>query len=705
MTTQTNVVRPPSAVSAAPVDGFRPDIEGLRAVAVVSVLIYHAGLAWAPGGYVGVDVFFVISGYLITSFMLREVEATGRLSLVRFWARRARRLLPASALVLVFSAVVAFLWLPVTSRRPFGGDIVASALYVVNWRLGLREVDYMAENVGASPVRHYWSLAVEEQFYFVWPLLMVGMVALFRAHWRLPLLLGVGALTVASFVYTLSFTVEQPGLAFFFSTTRVWELGVGALLAIGFGHLVRTLPTLVRAALGWIGLAMIGYSVIMFDQHTVWPGVATLLPVLGTAAAILAGGGADRGGAWGPRRLLALAPLAWIGLMSYSLYLWHWPFLVAAEGIWGHLQVRYTLLVVLASGIPAWLSFRYVENPLRHSPRLLRPRPALQAGALATSISAVAGVALAASFALVATVPVASPREAPGARALDDPRHADTNWAAVKEVDKLRPSPLQAYSDTSHLHRTDCVVGRDERDFQVCTFGAERAARTVVLVGDSKAVQWFTPLERLSKREGWRLVVIAKNGCSFADVVRLVSGRRNPSCEAWAPRALHTIERMRPEVVVAVTRWGSALPPGGSTRDPYSQDAMVDGLVTYWNAVLDTGATLVPLLDTPGPPGGDAPGCVQENLERLTECVFGKASALKRSGAATALAAAEKVPDANVVDMSPVLCPDGRRCPAVIGKVLVYRSGSHISDTYAGTATRALSRELHAATDGLFGAR
>lgn len=699
---ETSTIAPPVAARTARAQGFRADIEGLRAIAVLAVLVYHAGLVWTPGGYVGVDVFFVISGFLITSLMVREVERTGRLRLAAFWGRRARRLLPASALVLVFSAVVSILWLAVTSRRAFGGDIVSAALYVVNWRLGHREVDYMAESVGSSPVQHYWSLAVEEQFYLLWPLLIVALVTLFQARWRLGLVLGVGAVSVASFVYTLSFAVEQPGLAFYFSTTRVWELGVGALLALTYPALVGLVPAVGRAALGWLGLAMIAYAVLRFDHQTVWPGAATLVPVLGAAAVILAGGGSDRGG---PRALLGIAPMVWVGALSYSVYLWHWPLLVAAEAIWGPLRVRFGLLVMLGSFLPAWLSFRYVENPLRRSPRLARPRPALLAGAVATAVSVVAGLGVVASFAAVSTVPVASAREAPGARALDDPRHADTDWAEIDRVSELRPSPLAAHSDTATLYRTDCVVGRDERDFQVCTFGAKRSGRSVALVGDSKAVQWFTPLERIAERQGWRLVVIAKNGCSLADVVRLVSGHRNPSCEEWAPRALSAVERMRPDVVITTTRWGSALPPGGSTDDQYSREAMVDGLVDYWQDVVATGATLVPVLDTPGPPGGDAPGCVHENQRRLTRCVYSKASQMPKTGSAAQVEAATRVPEANVVDMSPVLCPDGRRCPAVIGKVLVYRSGTHIGDTYATTATRALSRELAEATGGQLGRR
>ncbi|MCW2852009.1 MAG: acyltransferase [Nocardioides sp.] len=684
----------------APSKGFRPDIEGLRAVAVLSVLIYHAGLAWVPGGYVGVDIFFVISGFLITSLMVRQVERNGRLGLADFWARRARRLLPASTLVLAFSAVVALVCLPVNTRKDFGGDIVSAALYVVNWRLGEREVDYLAENVGASPVQHYWSLAVEEQFYIVWPLLIAALVALFRSRWRPALLVGISVVTVASFVYTLSYAVEQPGLAFFVSTTRIWELGVGALLAIAFPALVR-LPAALRGVLGWVGLAAIVYSVLQLDGTTVWPGTATLLPVLGTAAAILAGGGVAA--RWGVGGLLGLRPAVWIGGLSYSLYLWHWPFLIAAEGMWGELRVRQALLVVLASAIPAWLSYRYVETPFRHAPRFALPRPALLAGAAGMAVSIVAGFALVASFGLVDTVEEASAGEAPGAGALSNPRFADTDWATLKTVGALRPSPLEAYKDYPPINRDGCVASISRDDYKPCYFGDLDSDRTVVLVGDSKAAQWFTPVRMIAEREGWRLVVLFKNGCPFADSVLLVDGQRNPSCDDWSPWALDQVEQLEPDVLLTVTRASRSLPPGGTSMDDYQASAMVDGLVEYWQRLVDDGITVVPILDTPIPASGTVPDCVQENLDDLTRCVGLKADGTPRSGAPAQLAAAKRVPEVRVVDMSPAVCPDGVHCPAVIGNVLVYRGGTHLSNSYARSATPILAKKLEKATGGLFG--
>lgn len=676
----------------------RGDIEGLRAIAVGAVLLYHAGLAWTPGGFVGVDVFFVISGFLITALMIREVERDGRLRLGRFWARRARRLLPASTLVLVFAAAVTVLWLPAGTRKEFGGDIVAAGLYVVNWQLGFREVDYLAEDIGASPVQHYWSLAVEEQFYVVWPLLIALVVTLFRTRRRTALLVAIGGVTALSFAWAVHYSVAQPGLAFFVSTTRVWELGVGALLAIAW-PLVRRLPPRLRAASGWTGLAAISLAVLTYDHEAVWPGVATLLPVLGTAAVLLSGG--DEASRRGPAGLLGVAPALWVGGLSYSLYLWHWPLLIAAEGIWGDdLRVRHTLLVVAVSVVPAWLSHRFVENPIRYGARLAPTRPALLMGAGTTGIAVGTGVAVIASFAVVDTVRLATVAEAPGAAALGDPAYANVDWATVESVEAMRPLPIRP--DTPAVYETrECIPEQVEDRTAACVFGDAEGARTVMLVGDSKAVQWFTPIEQMARAAGWRLVLVAKDGCQFADVIRPFEGQRSPSCDRWSQWALEQVRRERPDVVLTVTRWNRALRPGASLDEEMTREALVDGLVAHWRAVLATGAALVPILDTPGRPGSGVPECVQANLDDLTACAYPKAAALRLSGAPVQQAAAERVPGVRVIDMSDVLCPDGDTCPAVIGNVLVYRSGSHLTDSFAASAREILAERIIEATGGV----
>jgi hypothetical protein len=424
--------------------------------------------------------------------------------------------------------------------------------------------------------------------------------------------------------------------------------------------------------------------------------------VLGTAAAIAAGGdGMD--GHRGVGRLLGLSPMIWLGGLSYSLYLWHWPMLVAAEGVWGHLQVRYLLLVVLVSVVPAWLSLRLVENPIRQSPRLATARPSLVLGACATAIAAVAGAAVIASFALVDTTDVAASSDAPGAAALTDPRFADVDWTTVEKVDAIRPSPLDPDTPKIYETRACMPLPLDDR-YEACEFGDVTSDHTVVLVGDSKAAQWFTAVENIAKRNGWRMLFIGKDGCEFADVIRpSATGQANPSCSRWSQWALQKILAEKPDVVLTSTRSSVALRPDQRIVEAETQDAMVEGLVSHWRAVTDNGSVLVPILDTPGRPGGGVPECVQENQDHLTACRYSLTGRRAVSGQPAQLAAAAQVPKANPLDMTDVVCPGGDYCPPVIGNVLVYRTGTHLTDAFAASATDILARKLAKATDGLLG--
>lgn len=266
----------------------------------------------------------------------------------------------------------------------------------------------------------------------------------------------------------------------------------------------------------------------------------------------------------------------------------------------------------------------------------------------------------------------------------------------------VRPSPERAYQDVPSLYQTKCLGTKSTQAFRVCRFGKRDARRTVVLVGDSKAAQWFTPMERIAKTQRWQLVVIVRNGCSFAKVTRLRDGRPERICETWAAQALRTIKRIRPDVVVPVTRWGTGL-PRGSRSGVQTEGAMVRGLISYWRQVLRTGARVSPILDTPGPPSGDAPACVRENRKKLSRCSFPKEPAMRLSGASAAREAARRL-GIEPIDMSRQMCR-GATCPAVIRGILVYRGGTHISDTFATSRTRALSRALRSSTDGRLGRR
>jgi peptidoglycan/LPS O-acetylase OafA/YrhL len=304
-------------------DGFRPDLEGLRAVAVVLVLLYHAAVPGFTGGYVGVDVFFVLSGFLITGLLLREVRRTGTISLPSFYARRARRLLPASALVLLVTMVASALVLPPLLVPGVAGDAAAASLYVSNMRFAFQATDYLQAEMAPSPLLHFWSLGVEEQFYVFWPALVL-LIARGRADAGRRVAIAAGIISAVSFGLALWLTEANAPWAFFSLPTRAWELGLGAFLAIGGTQLAR-IPARPAAVAAWVGLAMVGISGVVLSTETPFPGTAALLPTVGSAL-VIAGG--FRQAPFAPGRWLSLAIPRFLGRISYSLYLWHWPVLI-----------------------------------------------------------------------------------------------------------------------------------------------------------------------------------------------------------------------------------------------------------------------------------------------------------------------------------------------------------------------------------------
>ena len=679
---------------------LRLDIEGMRTIAVGVVLAFHAGLPWFSGGFVGVDVFFVLSGFLITGLLAREVASTGRVRIGNFWARRVKRLLPASATVLAFSALVTYIWLPITQRQDFGGDIISAALYVVNWRLADRSVDYLAEDIGASPVQHYWSLSVEEQFYVIWPLLMVVVALVAAKRWKLGAFGVLGLVTAASFAYSVQQSHSDPGTAFFVSTTRIWELGIGALLALSAVRVGR-LPGVLRAIGGWVGIALIAYATLSFDGSTTWPGVNALVPTVGAALMIASG---ITPAAYSPQRLLSVRPMVWIGGLSYSIYLWHWPMLVAAQAKYPDLRLRWTVLLMILSIVPAWLCHKLIENPIRFGAPF-KPTPrALGIGAALTALGVGIGFALNASVAIGTVVTEASPADSQGAAAISDPANAGKVWSDVKAVDKMRPLPVDAPRDrpAQYDSKPECQVRAGSSEAVECDFGDLDGKRTVVMVGDSKVLQWETALSSIARRQDWKVVQFAKSACPFTAAYR---GRTDgDKCHAWGEKVMDRIMAMKPDLVIESHRHSTALPPGKTTGEPTDRDAMVAGLADYWSKLVKADIPVVTLLDNPAP-DKVVYECVAQHSKDLPACASPKKDAVNRSGSNVQRAAAKRVPGVGVVDMDDVVCPDADQCSAVIGNVLVYRQGSHLTTTFVNSAEDQLSAALWRATDGLFGAK
>lgn len=680
--------------------GFRADIEGMRALAVGLVLLFHAGPVLVPGGFVGVDVFFVISGFLITGLLVTELDRTGRISLLGFYARRAKRLLPAAGVVLAASLALTYLLLPRIRWADTGWDVVASGLYVMNWRLAGQAVDYLAEDQAPSILQHFWSLAVEEQFYLLWPLLLLAVALGVRARGgrrglpRGRLLLCLALVALPSLGWSIQLTATDPGRAYFVSTTRIWELALGGGLAL-VGPYLNRLPRSVAAGLGWAGLGAVLVAATTFDAGSRFPGYAALLPTLGTAAIIAAGPSAGRAG---PGALLGWRPFQVVGAHSYSLYLWHWPLLVAARARFDELSPTAGLAVVLVAVVPAALTHRYVENPVRRARNLrLRPARAIRLGAVCTGLPVLAGLLLpyvvapvpapppdSALARLAVTVDAPGPLPtppAPGAAVLGEPPLDDPAGAPVDRVDAVTPDPLAARADTPTVYSAGCHLDARTSTVRSCVYGVRDAAFTLAVAGDSHAAQWVPALQALALSRGWRLVTYTKSGCPFVDLPVESDGREYRSCTEWnaALRAVLTGPQ-RPDLLVT-SGWlyrpwrdGRALTGAAGTA------ALADGLHRTWAGMVSAGVPTVVLRDTPHL-DLDVAECVSAHRGRLTRCAAPRSAALTGAGVVQEQAVVG-LADVPLIDLNDAICPTDR-CAPVIGGVLVYRDANHLTATYA----------------------
>jgi peptidoglycan/LPS O-acetylase OafA/YrhL len=656
---------------------FRGDIQGLRAVAVVLVMLWHGGLSVLPGGYVGVDVFFVISGFLMTGLLYKEACADRRISLPGFYARRARRLLPASALLIIFVAVSTRLFLPSVRLDSIGKDLLASSLFGMNWRLSSQSTDYLASSLAASPLQHFWSLGVEEQFYFIWPVLLL--IFTIRARRRRTSLtagaaLLLAAVTIPSLLWSIHLSSSNPGSAYFVTTTRLWELAVGGVVAVFAAH-VHRIPTPAAIAVGWVGLAAAVASAFIYTTHTTFPGYAAALPVLGTAAVIAAGPAA---GARGPVAVLGLAPLRKIGDWSYSLYLWHWPVIVIATVKWGPLSQSQGLAVVAISFLPALLAFYLVEEPARTAKALRHTGDALKGGGLillASSTAALVFLAVSPAIPPATAVSASSSQVGTGqkfgAQVLAASPMGDPAGVAVDDPGDFTPQPGQV--ETSPV----CGVARDNDAIKTCDVGDLSSSVHAVLVGDSHAGQWATALAEVAVQRKWRLTLVTKDGCPYTSVRVLTSW--TASCEAWNKNLAAYLAAQRPAVVIT-----SQSEYVVSTRGPADTKAgapatMADGLRNNYVTLIAAGTKVLVLRNTPWP-GIDIGDCVSGSSGQFKKCAVSRSKALDHVGAAQ-VAAVEGLVGASLIDLNDAICPDNP-CAPVIGGVLVYRDSHHITQTY-----------------------
>ncbi|MFB7273666.1 acyltransferase family protein [Streptomyces sp. NPDC056244] len=686
---------PPRDERAGGRHAVRLDVQGLRALAVSLVVLSHAGVSGFSGGYVGVDVFFVISGFLITLLLLRELSASGGISIRKFYARRALRLLPASTLVVVTTLVGSWLFLSKVRFEEYAGDALSSALYAVNIRLAVNGTDYLAEGSPPSPFQHFWSLAVEEQFYLLWPLLLLASWRLARPRGRL-LAVPLAVLCLVSFGLSVTATGGSASWAYFGSHTRFWELGVGALLALAAGRLDR-LPAKAAAPMTWAGLGCVLLAAVWYDNDTPFPGVYALLPVLGTAL-VLAGGCSPA--PYDARWLLARRPAVWLGGLSYSWYLWHWPLLVIGPMALGRPGSVRLALVFSALALPlAWATLRLVENPVRfHSVFRGRTGRALGLGAGLSAGAAV--IALTASlFPPAISSGKAAPELKQEIATAADPlprlrQLLETSGTSLPS--NLTPALTEIKATKSAVYRDGCHVAYVGTQTPPCVYGDPASDTVVVLFGDSHAAQWFPALDQLARTHHWKLVSLTKASCKTAAVTTVYHGGPYASCDTWRNKAIAKINALRPSLVIVSS--SDAGTPAHPAADPVQQ--WTDGFHETFGALGRSGARVAVLLDTPWPKT-DAVDCAASYPLRLGRCTNHLPEAVRDQSRRKQVKDAVKSAGVSLIDPEPWLCTRAGDCPVLVGNTVVYRDDSHVSEAYAAAIAPVLGNRL----TELFGAK
>ncbi|MBF0672420.1 MAG: acyltransferase [Salinibacterium sp.] len=652
----------------APAKHFEAHIQGLRAVAVLLVVLFHFWPGRLSGGYIGVDIFFVISGFLITAHLVRELTNTGRISLPQFWARRARRLLPASIAVLVFCSVATLLWLPLSGLGDTVREILASTFYFENWMLAADSVDYLAASNNATMAQHYWTLSLEEQFYVLWPLLLllgVGAGAKFFARGQRAALIGtIVVVTVLSLVFSVVYTALEPAPAYFVTFTRMWEFGVGAMLAL--------LPTLrprsawANFVLGYGGLFAILVAGYFYDATTPFPGYMALVPVLG-AAAVIAAGRSERW--WEAGSILSLRPARFIGDISYSLYLWHWPLIVIAPYVpgWG-LSTAHRLTLFVLCFVLAWLTKKFVEDPGRQWRFLTSRRPRV------TAAFAVILMAVSAAFAGVAYM-VNQPKYEAAAAELETIREDFPECFGALSLDgcdnpelagMIVPSP--GFGNADSPEHEDCFVQLNNSGLVGCEFGSDEAdAPRIALIGDSHAYQYIEAMIQLADERGWALTTYLKGACPWnAAEVGGPSAAFTASCVAWKQNLKDELESGESFDAIFTAALATTPYPGSDA------DAQAAGFTEAWGWAGDT--PIVTIVDNPDL-ADDPNKCLRQN--DASACTEPRDSVLVERDP-IALAGAEA---SELLDLTELYC-DEEECFPVVSGANVYRDQDHLTVTW-----------------------
>ena len=702
------------AVTKKVTRGVRGDIQGLRAIAVLTVLAAHAGLPHLAGGYVGVDVFFVISGFLITQQLVREGERDGRVSLVSFYARRARRILPAATVVLLATVAYAAARLGVLATRSITTDALWASAFAANIHFAREGTDYFQQGQPPSPLQHFWSLAVEEQFYLVWPLLVL--VCAWLVHRRRAdgarglgrvVLAVLGVVILGSLAWSIYSTHHSAASAYFSTPARAWELAIGAVCAVVVTRDGFRLPVWASQVLGVLGLLLIAYACLAFGADTPFPGSAALVPVIGSAALLVAGTHAEDRRTNLAGALIARRPLRLVGDWSYSLYLWHFPLLVLPELAAGHaLSWQLRLGLALAAVAISALSYRFVENPFRRARTWRVPWRAVVLYPL--SVALVIGCISCARPYADHVLQARGQHAAITARGV--PADATPGSLSGKQLHRLVRSSVRAALhdravpttldpaleelESSNADLGDCdYFETDSRE--LCARGDADATKTVVLLGNSHGRHWTPALDEIAATAHVKLYYLVMSQCTMSLVTQDAMNSTEPftKCADFHEWALSTIRALHPdEVIVSSNPIGSAIHTSDGERvtDPTRMRELESaGYVDLFRRLRPLTKRAVLLRDIPQVTA--YPGSCLATHDHLRACLSHRYEWQKEE--ADLQADAARTAHADVVSMDDFFCQKGW-CPVVVGDVITHRDRSHMTTEYSAMLAQPLGHRL-----------
>jgi peptidoglycan/LPS O-acetylase OafA/YrhL len=627
------------------------------------------------GGYIGVDIFLVISGFLISRLLLDEFEKTGAISLRQFYARRVRRLLPISSFVLLVTALLGLIILEPTRINNLGDDIWAAGLFSANIVFASRGADYLNSELPPSPIQHFWSLAVEEQFYLIWPTVIFILLVLARKYWRHLALVATLAAIAVSLWASWKQTPLHPSWSYYGLHTRAWQLCCGALLAMTTRK--TSIPhRLPATAVAWTSLLAVAYAMYTYNSSTVFPGTAALVPTLAAVGLLW-----SQGNWFGSQIILNNSIAQWIGSRSYSIYLWHWPLIVLAITLRNDDKVTMVGAVLLAICLSE-IGYQIIENPIRNSMRIRQhAKRAFAIGLACIGLTISTGLAIShATFTV-------------GSGIAERANFSDTSYLDAAILNQVLPRNIQpslpnASDGKPLIYRNGCHISLQRLSETAtipknCVFGDLESATTVALFGNSHAAQWFVPLEKIARSESWRLRTLTASACSF-----LSGSNPNVYCDAWRRNVIQAISDQQIKVVIISDFFASVPDDTDISRTQW----WTEELPLTISALRAAGAEPIILLDTPRPPE-DTPTCLSSHPNNIQLCGPTTKNLSKWASISQAIESVATETGVSVIDPTDWFCLN-EICPPVVGDLLVYRDAHHIADLFAGQLEQLLGNIL-----------